>query len=370
MAALSAAQMLGLCPQVVHLNEWQTCLAALALKRGYESTQLGQAKTLLTIHNLAYQGIFPSWVVNELGLPWELFSPDGFEFWGQLSFLKAGLVFADALSTVSRGYAQEIQTSEYGFGLEGLLRKRASVLHGILNGIDSRLWNPADDMFLPACYSVEDLSGKEVCSQALLERFGLSLAPKRPPIFGMVSRMVEQKGVDLVLGAIPMLVEAGACVVVVGTGEQRFERAFKEMAERYPGQVGVFIGFDEALSHQVEAGSDFFMMPSKFEPCGLNQLYSLRYVASPVVRATGGLEDSVLDAGGGSKDKTSTGIKFHEFSSEAFEAALKRALALFEKPKVLLALRKRAMALDFSWEHAAEEYEALYQNLLTGESFR
>lgn len=365
MAALSAAQMLGLCPQVVHLNEWQTCLAALALKRGYESTQLGQAKTLLTIHNLAYQGIFPSWAVEELGLPWELFSPDGFEFWGQMSFLKTGLVFADALSTVSRRYAQEIQTAEYGFGLDGILRKRSNVLRGILNGIDSKLWNPAEDTFLPARYSKEDLSGKEACSQALLKRFELSSAPKRPPIFGMVGRMVEQKGIDLVLGAIPKLVEAGARMVIVGTGEQRYEQAFRELAGRFPKQVGVFIGFDENLSHNVEAGSDFFMMPSKFEPCGLNQLYSLRYGAIPVVRAVGGLEDSVVDASGeGVVDEVSTGIKFHEFSLEAFEAALRRALGLFEKPKVLLAMRKRAMGLDFSWDCAAKEYEALYESLL------
>ncbi|MCL2013070.1 MAG: glycogen synthase GlgA [Cystobacterineae bacterium] len=378
MAALSAAQMLGLCPQVVHLNDWQTCLAALALKRGYEATQLGQAKTLLTLHNLAYQGTFPSWAVDELGLPWELFSPEGFEFWGQLSFLKTGLIFADALSTVSKRYAQEIQTAEYGFGLEGLLQKRSSVLRGILNGINSQLWNPADDLFLPSGYCAEDMSGKEACSVALLERFALSSsvssssasssAPKRPPIFGSVGRMVEQKGVDLVLQAIPFLVEAGARIVVVGTGEQRFEKAFKEMAERFPKQVGVFIGFDEALSHQVEAGSDFFMMPSKFEPCGLNQLYSLRYGAIPVVRAIGGLEDSVIDeaeAGeGAAQEGLSTGIKFKAFSLEAFEAALKRALALFEKPESLLALRKRAMSLNFSWEHAAKEYEALYKSLL------
>ncbi|MCL2259378.1 MAG: glycogen synthase GlgA [Proteobacteria bacterium] len=364
MAALSAAQMLGLCPQVIHLNEWQTCLAALALKRGYESTPLGQAKTLLSIHNLAYQGIFPSWAVEELGLPWELFSPDGFEFWGQLSFLKTGLVFADALSTVSRRYAQEIQTPEYGFGLEGILQKRAGVLRGILNGIDSKLWNPATDVFLPARYSREDMSGKEVCSEALLERFGLSSAPKRPPIFGMVSRMVEQKGIELILGAIPGLVEAGARVIIIGTGEGRFEGALREMAQRFPQQVGVFIGFDETLSHCVEAGSDFFMMPSKFEPCGLNQLYSLRYGAIPVVRAVGGLEDSIIDAGVEGGEQTSTGIKFGEFSLEAFEGALRRALGLFKKPKLLLGMRKRAMGKDFSWEHAAKEYEALYESLL------
>jgi len=372
MAALSAAQMLGLCPQVLHLNEWQTCLAALALKRGYESTLVGQAKTLLTIHNLAYQGVFPSWAVEELGLPWELFAPDGFEFWGQLSFLKTGLVFADALSTVSRRYAQEIQTVEYGFGLEGILQKRSSVLRGILNGIDDKVWNPSDDTHLSAPYSnysKEDLSGKEACSLALLEQFGLSLAPafsaqKRPPIFGMVGRMVEQKGVDLVLQAIPMLIEAGARVVVVGTGEQRFEQAFQEMARRFPKRMGVVIGFDEALSHRIEAGSDFFMMPSKFEPCGLNQLYSLRYGAIPVVRAVGGLEDSVVDMKG-EGEETSTGIKFSEFSLEAFWAALRRALALFEKPEALHAFRKRGMSQDFSWEHAAKEYEALYESLLT-----
>jgi len=371
MAALSAAQMLGLCPQVVHLNEWQTCLAALALRRGYESTQLGQAKTLLTIHNLAYQGIFPSWAVDELGLPWELFYPDGFEFWGQLSFLKTGLVFADALSTVSRSYAKEIQTAEFGFGLEGLLKKRSAALHGILNGIDDKVWNPADDVHLSApyaTYSKEALSGKEACSVALLQQFGLSSEKKRPPIFGMVGRMVEQKGVDLVLKAIPLLAEAGARIVVVGTGEKRFEQAFLDMQKRFEGRMGVFIGFDEALSHRVEAGSDFFMMPSKFEPCGLNQLYSLRYGAIPVVRAVGGLADSVADAGGEAGDKTSTGIQFGEFSLEAFWGALQRALALFEKPEQLRAFRQRAMRQDFSWGHAAEEYEALYRSLFNADN--
>jgi len=377
MAALSAAQMLGLCPQVVHLNEWQTCLAALALKRGYEATQLGQAKTLLTLHNLAYQGIFPSWAVEELGLPWELFSPEGFEFWGQLSFLKAGIVFADALSTVSPRYAKEIQTAEFGFGLEGILKKRSSVLRGILNGMDEKAWSPSANAHLAApfaTYSKENVAGKEACSLALLERFALErLAPERlaqppsqqrPPIFGSVGRMVAQKGVDLLLGAIPLLVEAGARVVVVGTGEPHFEEAFEAMAQRFPGRVGVFIGFDEALSHQVEAGSDFFMMPSKFEPCGLNQLYSLRYGAIPVVRSVGGLADSVKDMGGPAGDETSTGIKFDDFSLPAFWAALQRALALFEKPEALNALRKRAMGEDFSWTHAAKEYEALYKSLL------
>jgi starch synthase len=362
MAALAAAQALRFEPQVVHLHDWQTGLGALALKRGFGGTALGRAACVFTVHNLAYQGVFPKSEVDALGLPWEVFNPDGVEFHDQLSFLKAGVSFCDHVTTVSPTYAKEILTPEGGFGLHGAIAARKDALRGILNGIDDREWDPQTDPLLPARFSKGELSGKEVCARALLQRFGLSLPPsarfaRRPPIFGVVGRMAGQKGVDALQVAAPSLLARGARLVIVGTGEPQFENAWRALAAKWPGRLGVHIGFDEPLAHLVEAGSDFFLMPSRFEPCGLNQMYSQRYGTVPVVRGVGGLVDTVTDVG----LPGATGIVFQ---GDAFAAALERALKLYADWKALDAVRAAGMAKDFSWNASAQAYERLYEGLV------
>ena len=359
--ALSTAQVLGLEPDIIHLNDWQTGLAAVALSRAYRDTALGRARTLFTIHNLAYQGNFPDRAVLDLGMPRGLFTPDRLEFHGRLSFIKGGIAFADALSTVSPRYAQEIQTPEMGYGLDGILRTRRDSLHGILNGVDYAQWAPESDPVLPAHFSPDDLSGKEICKHRVLEAFGLALpaAGMRVPLFAMISRLTGQKGIDLVLQALPWLLEEDLQVVVLGTGEPRFEEGLRQLQQRWPQKVSVRIGFDNSLAHLIEAGSDFFLMPSRYEPCGLNQMYSLRYGTIPIVRATGGLDDTVQDIGAAE----ATGIKFQPYSAPALASAIHRALELYRHPARLHEVRVRGMRKDFSWSKSAAEYEALYRSL-------
>ncbi|MHB8874043.1 MAG: glycogen synthase GlgA [Myxococcaceae bacterium] len=361
-AALSAAEVLDFTPDVVHLNDWQCGLTAVALARGYQNRQLARARSVFTIHNLAYQGTFHKSAMEDLGLPWDLFTPNGLELFDSVSFLKAGLAFSNALSTVSPRYAQEIQTPEGGWGLDGFLRRRKKDLRGILNGVDYAEWNPETDRHLPANFSARKLDGKRECKRALLNAFGLE--DSDAPVFGLVGRLVDQKGVDILLGAMPRVLDRDVRFVALGTGESRYERALLSLRAHYPGKVGARVGFDTALSHLVEAGSDFFVMPSRFEPCGLNQLYSLRYGTVPIVRAVGGLEDTVVDAGlqGG------TGLKFTDYSAYSLAAALERALHLFRSPKQLREVRLRGMACDFSWAASAREYEALYRSLGNGNS--
>lgn len=361
MAALSGSQLTTFPADIVHLNDWQTGLAAVALRRGYRGTGLAQAKTVFTIHNLAYQGMFPKAAMTDLGLPWDVFVPGGVEFYDQLSFLKAGLSYSDALTTVSERYAQEIRTPEAGWGLDGLLRARSQDLHGILNGVDVEEWNPATDRHLPATFDANDLSGKRACKQALLSRYGLPAQPEAP-LFGIISRMVSQKGFDILLPVVQRLLKEGTAMrlVVLGTGEPRFEGAFAQLARTYPEKVSVQIGYDVGLSHLIEAGSDFFFMPSLYEPCGLNQMYSLLYGTIPIVRAVGGLDDTVIDfsAPGGN------GVKFGAFSEAALYEATLRAIALYAQPDVLDEVRRRGLRGDFSWSRSAARYASLYESLL------
>lgn len=357
--ALASAQRLGLEPQIVHLNDWQTGLAALALATGYRATSLSSAKSLFTVHNLAYQGLFPRSAVADLGVPWSLYNPDQLEFYDRINFLKAGLVFSDALSTVSPSYAREIQTPQLGCGLDGLLRKRSADLHGILNGINVREWSPGEDPLIPARFTAKDLSGKKRCKTKLLGHFGLT--GQSAPLFGMVSRMVVQKGLDILLAALATVLEEDLRVVVLGSGDAAYERGLQSLMARYPKKLAVKIGFDRKLAHWIEAGSDFFLMPSRYEPCGLNQMYSLRYGTIPIVRATGGLEDSVEDL---SSPDGGTGVKFIEYSAPALGAAIARALELYRDPQKLTAVRRRGMAKDFSWTASARLYEALYRSLV------
>lgn len=362
-AALQAAQRFAFAPEIVHLNDWQTGLAAVALRGGFAGTTLGAARSVFTIHNLAYQGNFPKSVMGDLGLPWEWFHAGGLEFYDTVNFMKAGIAFADALTTVSPRYAQEIQTEGYGCMLEGILRARADRLTGILNGIDVEEWDPAQDTLLPARYDAQDLSGKAVCKAELRRRFGLphpeQVSPR--PLFVSVSRLTHQKGVDLLLEAVPWLLSgADAEVAVLGSGDSHYERGLRALAGRFPGRFGLHLGFDPVLSHQVEAGGDFFLMPSEYEPCGLNQMYSLRYGTPPIVRATGGLDDSVRDAALPDGD----GFKFVHFRADALAWAMGRALEVWRFPEALDAMRRRGMARDFSWRTSAARYLRLYQSLL------
>jgi starch synthase len=356
--ALQAAQRLGFIPDIVHLNDWQTGLTPVALRRGYQGTSLGRARSVLTIHNLAYQGQFGKDVMGDLGLPWELFtSEQGLEFYDSVNFLKGAIQFSDALTTVSPTYAREIQQPEGGAHLDGLLRRRQGVLTGILNGIDVREWNPETDTYLPQRYGANELTGKAACRRELLRRFGLR-ADTEAPVFGIISRLAWQKGMDLLLEVMPQALQADIRFVAVGSGEGRYEDGLRALQFQFPRQVGTFIGFDQGLSHLVEAGADFFIMPSRYEPCGLNQMYSLRYGTVPVVRATGGLADTV--EGGLDGD----GILFEAFHPAALLAAMRRAQALYAEPERLLAFQRRGMGRDFSWAASARRYERLFVSLL------
>jgi len=342
-------------PDLLHAHDWQAglvpALLALAGRR---------PATVFTIHNLSYQGLFPYDTFLALNLPPALWSIDGLEFHGQLSFIKGGLAFADALTTVSPSYAREIQTPEHGCGLDGLLRHRSSHLHGILNGIDARIWNPARDPHLASHYSVRSLARKAINKSTLQQEVGLSVTAEAP-LLGMVGRLVEQKGVDLALSALPALLKMGAQMVALGTGETRYEQELRKSADRYAGRVAALIGYDEAIAHRIEAGADMFLMPSRFEPCGLNQLYSLRYGTVPIVRNVGGLADTVLDATTENlAARRATGIVFGDAAGSALTQAVERALALHGKPRAWRQVQQTGMRQDFSWAHSAAEYQRLY----------
>jgi len=348
-------------PDVVHLNDWQTGFAALFLQHHRRVPGRGLTPpTCMTVHNLAYQGLFPASQYPLTNLPWEYFSPDGAEFYGQTSALKAGIAHSDLITTVSPRYAREITTEEFGCGLEGLLRRRQNCLFGILNGVDYEEWNTTNDPFLPRTYSAAELQGKLEDKLELQKEFGLTVDPN-VPLFGNIGRLVQQKGVDIMLGALTEMLEAPIQFVQLGTGAPNFERAYQELARRFPNRMAVRIGFDEGLSHRIEAGCDFFLMPSRFEPCGLNQMYSLRYATIPIVRATGGLDDTVIDIR--EKPAHANGIKFYEYSGRALAKGIRKALALYGEPELLSRFRQNAMAADFSWIRTAGEFVALYQKL-------
>jgi starch synthase len=347
----------GLEPDVIHCHDWQSALIPSLLHHGPSWRVVAPgARTLLTIHNLAYQGSF--WAIDFplTNLPPAAFQPDGLEFFGRLNLLKGGILTADQVSTVSRRYATEIQTPEFGCGLDGVLGVRSADLTGILNGIDVESWNPATDPHLPARYSVRNREGKKTCRRHLLEEFGLRAA-EGTAVAGIVSRLTDQKGFDLLEEAMDDLLDLPVVLVVLGTGEEKYHCLFEELAERYPGSVGVRIAFDEGLARRIEAGSDIFLMPSRFEPCGLNQMYSLRYGTIPVVRATGGLDDTIEPFDAATRE--GNGFKFADYTADAFLAAVKEALSVFARPRIWSRLVSNAMAGDFSWAASAARYEAL-----------
>jgi starch synthase len=360
-AALATPAALGLHPRIVHLNDWQTGLVPWLLRHEHrEDPALARSRTVFTIHNLAYQGIFSKHVVPVLGLPWSVFRYEAMEFYDHLSFMKAGLTFADALTTVSPTYAREILTPQGGAQLDSVLRHRADDLVGILNGIDVEEWDPARDPHLPARYSAADLTGKAMDKAELQWELRLPVLPE-VPLVGMVGRLAEQKGIDLVTAVLGRLVTLEVQLAILGSGERRMESTLVRASREHPDKVAARIGFDEGLAHRIEAGADLFLMPSRFEPCGLNQMYSLRYGTVPVVRAVGGLEDTVEDHDG--KDR-GTGFKFREYHPRALWAALSRALEARRDGEAWRGLMLRGMAQDFSWNRSAAGYEAVYRRLI------
>ncbi|MBN1552342.1 glycogen synthase GlgA [bacterium] len=350
-------------PDIVHCNDWQTGLVPLYIKHFRNRTNCyWNIKTLFTIHNMAFQGLFWRFDMHLTGLPWDYFTQDGIEYYGDLNLLKAGIIFSDTISTVSSQYSKEIQTQEYGCGLDGLLRSQKKRLYGIQNGIDYRKWDPKTDASIASHYSIDDLSGKKACKKKLLKIMKMEYRLKEP-IISVISRLTRQRGMDLLSEALPEITERDVKIVILGIGDRQYEEELKAAAERYKTKLVFFNVFDEQLAHEIEAGSDMFLMPSRYEPCGLNQLYSLRYGTVPIVRATGGLEDTVeedeLDP------SFSTGFKFHDYSVSALIKTLDRALTVYDNRRTWLKIMKNGMKKDYSWTASAIRYSGLYEKIIS-----
>ena len=363
-AVIEGVLALGISPDVVHANDWHTALVPALLRNSFaDHPRLHGVASVFTIHNLAFQGRFAADRLGSTGLPPSVFHMEGLEYYGMLNVMKAGIVYARAVTTVSPRYAQEIRTPELGEGLDGLLRARAADVHGILNGIDTEAWNPTTDRHLAARYGPTALAGKRVCRAALLAELGLSI-PSDLPLVGMVSRFTTQKGIDVVLGVADDLLRVGVALAVLGSGDPGLERGFRDFADRHRDRVAVRLGFDEALSHRVEAGADIFLMPSRYEPCGLNQMYSMRYGTIPVVRATGGLDDTVRDPD--EDRRRPNGFKFRAPRGDEMLLALRRAVDAYRDPDSWRRLQSVGMSEDFSWGVSARRYSELYRSLRTG----
>jgi len=360
-AVVNLARYLPRRPDLVHVHDWQTALAPVfMLEQKLHEGWIDPPPSCLTIHNMAYQGAFPPGKYALTNLPGNYFQPDGLEFHGWMNCLKGGISFADLLTTVSPRYAREITTELYGCGLDGALRRRQNELFGVLNGVDYDEWDPEADLFLPHNYSAADLHGKQADKIELQREMGLPVAAAIP-LFGTISRLADQKGVDIELTALQEMLAADMQFVFLGSGEREYERAWRKLAERYPAKCAARIGFDTGLSHRIEAACDFYVMPSRFEPCGLNQMYSLRYGTVPIVRLTGGLDDSVIDIAE-DPDKAD-GIKFAEYSVRALAKAVRKALVLYGNQDVLAFYRQNGMAKDFSWARTATAYGELYRKI-------
>jgi len=347
-------------PDIIHCNDWQTALVPPLLDR-----HAARPATIFTIHNLAYQGLFDWKVFKKLKLPANFWSMEAMEFHNQFSFIKGGLVFADWITTVSPTYAKEIQTSKYGYGLEGLISYRKDDLTGIVNGVDYSVWNPGRDILIPVQFTARSLTHKIENKQALQEHFKLPV-DKTIPVFAVISRLVEQKGIDLILKIVPELVKQKAQLIVLGSGDSKLETGIRDAVKKYPKQVAAHIGYDEALSHHIEAGADMFLMPSRFEPCGLNQIYSQRYGTVPIVRNTGGLADTVTDTTTDTlESKTATGFSFNKAKATALLKAAERALGYYRQPAIWQQIVCTGMKQDFSWKRSAQLYIELYETVLT-----
>lgn len=347
-------------PDLIHCHDWQTAMVPVLLRTSYaDDPAVLDLPVVFTVHNMGYHGVFPKESLDRAGIPPAVFHPGGIEFFGNVNFLKGGLVYSDYLTTVSRKYAEEIQTSEFGFGLEGVVRMRADRLVGILNGVDYSAWSPDRDTLIPAKYSAKNLAGKRECKLALLDEFQLLKDNPNRPVLGIVSRFADQKGFDLIARIVREMLQEDILLAVLGTGERRYEELFRALATDFPGRVGAVIAYDNRLAHLVEAGADIFLMPSRYEPCGLNQIYSLRYGTVPVVRATGGLDDTIepfdLEHG------TGTGFKFWEYSGSALLHTIRQALHHYSDEGVWKRIQLNGMAQDFSWNTSAAEYARLYE---------
>lgn len=358
-AAIELAKQIWL-PDIFHCHDWQTAMVPVLLKTSYgDDPAVRDIPVVFTIHNMGYHGMFPRAALDRAGIPTGVFHPGGVEFFGSVNFLKGGLVYSDYLTTVSRKYAEEIQTSEFGFGLEGVVRMRANRLQGILNGVDYSEWSPERDKLIPMKYSAKDLAGKRICKEALLDEFKLAKDNPNRPILAMVSRLADQKGFDLIAKVARDLLQEDLLFALLGTGDRRYEDLFRALATDFPGKVGAVIAYDNRLAHLVEAGADIFLMPSRYEPCGLNQIYSLRYGTVPVVRATGGLDDTVDDFD--LQHGTGTGFKFGEYSGPELLHAVRLALQYYSQEGVWKRIQLNGMAKDFSWNTSAAEYAKLYE---------
>ncbi len=363
-AALEALRALNFRPDVIHAHDWQSAMALAYLKfASAQDSFFVHTRSLFTIHNLAYQGLFEKDILGRIGLPEALFNMEDLEFYGRVNFLKAGILYATAVSTVSRRYSQEIQTPEFGHRLDGLLRKRRDTLFGILNGVDYSDWNPATDKFTIRPFDPTYLDGKKDCRADLFRTFSLGASEEDIPTIGMVSRLAGQKGFDILTESLEGIFNLGVRLVILGTGEEVFQKALLAAQSRHPQVFGLKIAFDEALSHKIYAGSDIFLIPSRYEPCGLTQMYSLRYGTIPVVRATGGLDDTVQEYK--PERQTGNGFKFEDYSAKALLAALEKAVSAYRNKERWRRLMQTAMACDFSWARSAREYLRLYQKLPT-----
>lgn len=347
--------------EIIHCHDWQTALIPVIKKLQPDPCpEIAESKTVLTIHNLGYQGNFSPAEWELLNLDWKYFIPRYLEFYGNFSILKGGILFADALTTVSKKYAQEIRTPEYGFGLDGVICERVNGLHGILNGADYGEWNPKSDSYIKKKYTPRDLRGKAICKKDLQASYSLPLNGS-VPLIGMATRLIDQKGLDILEEVVEELLELDLQMVILGSGEERYQELFARLPTSHPEKIGVRISYDHPLAHKTEAGADLFLMPSKYEPCGLSQIYSLKYGTIPIVRATGGLDDTVEDynplTGAGN------GFKFRSYSGPALLETVKRALAVYNHKKAWRKLIENAMACDFSWKRSAADYLSLYRDL-------
>jgi starch synthase len=360
MAALEALKRGATSPDIIHCHDWETALVPIYLRNLYQDDgYFRKTSVMFTLHNLGYQGLFPPHLLPQISLHAGLFTVDALEYYGMVNLLKGGIIFSDFITTVSRKYAEEIQTPEFGYGLEGVLRSRADRLQGIVNGVDYEEWDPATDKLLAANYTPAKLHGKEACKKALLEQMGVQTPALRRPVIGIVSRFASQKGFDLIAAIAEQLAALDLYIVALGTGEPPHEELFRTMAAKYPGKFLVKIAYDNALAHHIEAGSDMFLMPSRYEPCGLNQIYSLKYGAVPIVRATGGLDDTIEPFDG----KSGTGFKFQEYSPQALLATIQAALDAYQTPKVWHRLVQNGMKKDYSWAASARAYAQIYATL-------
>jgi starch synthase len=352
-------------PEVFHVHDWQAAMVAVFLRSIYYFDPVFQhVPAVLTIHNAGYQGWFPPQTMEKLLLPWDMFTLDKLEHYDTMDFLKGGVVYADAITTVSRKYAEEIQTPEFGNGLEDMFRRRSGDLFGILSGVDYGEWNPATDPHIAAHYSAENLAGKKECRRDLLHAFGFQSVSDETAVIGIVSRFATQKGFDFIVEIMDRLVEEEVVLTILGTGEEYYERLLVEMANRHPDKVKVQVKFDNVMAHKIEAGADILLMPSRYEPGGLNQIYSLKYGTIPVVRATGGLEDTIDEQANGGGN----GFKFWGYNSWALLDAIHRALGTFRNKEEWTGMMKRAMAEDFSWDKPAAEYVRVYERVIQNRS--